>query len=68
MTGNVRPELETYKYDMPGEENVTQNEIVIYDLQNMSSVTVEDDPWKDQLLSISNDPQFTYPDSNEPRR
>lgn len=68
VTGNVRPELETYKYDMPGEENVTQNEIVIYDLQNMSSVTVEDDPWKDQLLSISNDPQFTYPDSNEPRR
>ena len=68
VTGNVRPELETYKYDMPGEENVTQNEIVIYDLQNMSSVKVEDDPWKDQLLSISNDPQFTYPDSNEPRR
>jgi dipeptidyl-peptidase-4 len=68
VTGNVRPELETYKYDMPGEDNVTQNEIVIYDLQNMSSVTVDDEPWKDQLLSISNDPQFTYSDSNEPRR
>jgi dipeptidyl aminopeptidase/acylaminoacyl peptidase len=67
-TGNKRPELETYKYDMPGEENVTQTEIVIYDLQERSQVTVQDDPWKDQTMIISTDRQFFYPDSEEPRR
>ncbi|MEJ2207307.1 MAG: DPP IV N-terminal domain-containing protein, partial [Gemmatimonadota bacterium] len=41
-TGNERPELESYKYDMPGEDNVTQNEIVIYDLESRSQVTVQD--------------------------
>ena len=34
-TGNKRPELESYKYDMPGEENVTQTEVVIYDLEGL---------------------------------
>jgi dipeptidyl-peptidase 4 len=68
VTGNKRPELETYKYDMPGEENVIQNEIVIYDLESRTSVTVQDDPWKDQGMSISADRQFRYPDSEEPRR
>ncbi len=67
-TGNERPELETYKYDMPGEENVTQNEIVIYDLESRSQVTVQDDPWKDQTMTIATDRQFFYPDSEEPRR
>jgi dipeptidyl-peptidase 4 len=32
VTGTTVPELETYRYDMPGEENVTQSEIVIFDL------------------------------------
>jgi dipeptidyl-peptidase 4 len=68
VTGNDRPELETYKYDMPGEEHVTQSEIVIYDLESMTSVTVDDDPWKDQGMSVANDQQFVYPDSEEPRR
>ena len=31
-TGNKRPELETYKYDMPGDTTVAQPEILIYDL------------------------------------
>jgi dipeptidyl-peptidase-4 len=67
-TGNERPELESYKYDMPGEDSVTQNEIVIYDLQSRSQVTVQDDPWKDQTMMIATDRQFFYPDSEEPRR
>jgi dipeptidyl-peptidase 4 len=67
-TGNKRPELETYKYDMPGEKDVTQSEIVIYDLAARSSVTVQDDPWKDQDMSVVSDRQFRYPDSAEPRR
>ncbi len=65
--GNDRPELETYKYDMPGEEDVTQNEILIYDLQDRELVNVDDDPWKDQSMSVVTDRQFNYPDSQERR-
>jgi len=67
-TGNKRPELESYKYDMPGEENVSQSEIVIYDVPGRSQVTVSDDAWTDQMLSLTNDRQFRYPDSDEPNR
>ncbi|HZD05207.1 MAG TPA: DPP IV N-terminal domain-containing protein, partial [Longimicrobiales bacterium] len=67
-TGNKRPQLETYKYDMPGEEDVTQNEIDVYDLQEREMVKVDDDPWKDQDMSVISDRQFFYPDSEEPRR
>lgn len=67
-TGNKRPELETYRYDMPGEENVTQSEIWIYDLESRSKLKVQDDPWKDQSMSIPGARQFFYPDSDEPRR
>ncbi|MGW8265880.1 MAG: DPP IV N-terminal domain-containing protein, partial [Longimicrobiales bacterium] len=66
--GNERMELETYRYDMPGEENVTQSEIWIYDLESRSKVMVQDDPWKDQSMSIPSARQFFYPDSEEPRR
>lgn len=66
--GNKRMELETYKYDMPGEENVTRNEIWIYDLVERKKVKVQDDPWKDEDLSIVRARQFNYPDSEEPRR
>jgi dipeptidyl-peptidase 4 len=66
--GNKRPELETYRYDMPGEKDVTQNDIWIYDLASLSGVKVEEEaPWKDQSLSISTARQFRYPDSTEPR-
>jgi dipeptidyl aminopeptidase/acylaminoacyl peptidase len=68
VTGDDRPELESYRYDMPGEEKVTQSEIVIYDLQTRTSVTVDDDPWQDQDMSITDDDQFVYPDSEAPRR
>ncbi len=66
---NKRPELESYPYDMPGEEDVTQQEIWIYDLASRSAVKVEEtSPWQDQSLSISSARQFRYPDSTEPRR
>ena len=66
--GNKRPELETYKYDMPGEENVTQSELLIYDLAARNMVQVEDEPWQDQMMSVTTDRQFVYPDSDEPRQ
>jgi dipeptidyl aminopeptidase/acylaminoacyl peptidase len=67
-TGNDRPELETYKYDMPGEDSVTRSEIWIYDLEEREKVLVNDDPWKDQDMSVIDDRQFYYPSSEEPRR
>src|SRR5690606_29873523 len=50
--GNKRPELETYRYDMPGEENVTQQELLVYDLEDRRMVKVQADAWKDQSLQI----------------
>ena len=66
-TGNDRPELETYAYEMPGEEHVDQHEIVIYDLEGRSQVTVADDTETDPDLTIVNAEQFLYQDSDEPR-
>ena len=66
--GNARPELETYSYEMAGEESVTQEEIVVYDLASRSQVTVAHEPWKDEDLRITTQRQFDYPDSEEPDR
>lgn len=63
-----RPELEEYKYDMPGEDSVTRNEIWIYDLEDREKVRVQDDAWADQTMTVVDDRQFHYPGSEEPRR
>jgi len=47
-----RPTLETYKYDMPGEENVTQNEIFVFDVASRERVQVKIDEFKDQSISV----------------
>ncbi|MFQ5704218.1 MAG: DPP IV N-terminal domain-containing protein [Gemmatimonadales bacterium] len=67
-TGNKRPELETYRYDMPGEKEVTQSELLIYDLEDRKMTPVQAESFKDQDISIFNARQFNYPDSDEPRR
>ena len=68
-TGNDRPELETYRYDMPGEEHVTQEELWVFDMTTLEGLRVEEpDPWKDDNLDIQTARQFRYPDSTEPRR
>jgi len=66
--GNKRPELETYKYDMPGEKDVTQQELLVYDLEVRAMVQVQADGFQDQSIRISSARQFFYPDSDEPRR
>ncbi len=65
--GNDRPELETYKYDMPGEKNVTKNEVIIYDLENRSQISVDDSPWQDQMMSIALDRVFSPTDEVSPQ-
>ncbi len=66
--GNTRPELETYRYDMAGEETVTQREIRIYDLQTSAILTVDAGKFKDQQLGIWNARKFEYADSDDPDR
>jgi dipeptidyl aminopeptidase/acylaminoacyl peptidase len=66
-TGNKRPELETYKYDMPGEENVTQQEIVIIDIASRDKVVAQAEAFKDQSLSIARQRQFPRPDALDPQ-
>lgn len=66
--GNKRPELETYKYDLPGEVNVTQSDLQIYDFAARKMVPVQAAQFKDQRLGTFTARQFDYPDSDEPRR
>lgn len=67
-TGNKRPQLETYKYDMPGETTVAQQELLVYDLPARRMVKVQAEQFKDQRLGVFTARQFTYPDANEPNR
>ncbi|MFN1834286.1 DPP IV N-terminal domain-containing protein [Balneola sp. MJW-20] len=49
-TGGDRPTLETYKYAMPGEENIFIDEIRIFDPEAQTNVRLDTDKWKDQSL------------------
>jgi dipeptidyl-peptidase-4 len=53
---NPRPKLETYRYAMPGEENVTQYEIDAFDPGAKKQVTLKADRFTDQTLSIATAP------------
>jgi len=67
-TGNERPELETYKYPMPGEDSVGIGEVWIYDLKEQEKIQVQDTASANRSMSIIDDRQFHYPSSEEPRR
>ncbi|HUF67913.1 MAG TPA: DPP IV N-terminal domain-containing protein, partial [Longimicrobiales bacterium] len=56
VAGNGRPKLESYKYDMPGEETVTQTELLAFDMQSRQMKRLDDSPWKDQRMGIFDDP------------
>jgi len=47
-----RPELETYKYSMPGEENVPQLELIIFVVETKERIDVDVAKWKDQRLNV----------------
>lgn len=51
-TAKARPELETYKYAMPGEKNVPQNELIIFDVESKERLDVDIKKWKDQTISV----------------
>jgi len=46
-----RPTLETYKYAMPGEKNVSQSELWIFDAEKRENVKVKADKLIDQAFS-----------------
>ncbi len=45
-----RPELETYKYNLPGEDNIFQDEILVFDMETKDHVRLDTDKWPDQAL------------------
>ncbi len=48
-----RPTLETYRYAMPGEVNVPQANLEVFDIASKARVKVKADRFKDQIVSIS---------------
>ena len=48
-----RPKLETYRYAMPGEENVGQVELMIMDLASKQRLAVKADAFKDQTIQVA---------------
>jgi dipeptidyl-peptidase-4 len=52
-----RPTLETYRYSMPGEAEIPQSEIHVFDRATRQRVTVKDDRFPDQTVSIASMPQ-----------
>ena len=61
VIGNDRPELESYKYDLPGEENVSQRELVLFDMASREMSKIEDaNIWQDQTMSIYSAREFTF--------
>ncbi len=45
-----RPTLMTYKYDMPGEEGVAQDELDVYDRETKNFSKLKLEKWKDQQI------------------
>ena len=52
-----RPTLETYRYAMPGEENIPQSEVYVFDVAAKAGVRLKADRFKDQTLSVATKPQ-----------
>ena len=47
-----RPELETYKYAMPGDKNVPQSELWIFDVNSKKGIQPDVSKYKDQTFSV----------------
>jgi dipeptidyl aminopeptidase/acylaminoacyl peptidase len=67
---NTRPTLLTYKYQMPGEADAPQEEILIFDLETKEKVKVDADRFKDQTIGLmsARNPVNTRDDDYRPSR
>ncbi len=54
---NPRPTLETYKYEMPGDKDVPQSHLYLFDMQDNSRKEIAAGRFKDQTLSIASAPR-----------
>ncbi len=59
-TEKGRPELETYKYGMPGEKDVAQYHLEIGSVTADSTWAVDDSLWTDQQVGVFTERQFRY--------
>lgn len=53
---NPRPTLETYRYAMPGEENVPLSQLYVFDVPTKKRTLVKVDRFKDQTIQIASAP------------
>lgn len=64
---NPRPTLETYRYAMPGEANVPQSSLEIFDLASKGRLIARAERFKDQQIAIYDAP-VTYREREAMRR
>jgi len=62
-----RPTLETYRYQMPGEEESPVSEILIFELETKKKIKVDTDRFKDQSISILTAPTLAKNRDDENR-
>jgi dipeptidyl-peptidase-4 len=67
VIGEERPQLETYRYDLPGEENVSQTSLWLFDMESRSMRQVDDGAWKDQRMGVFDDTSADEREDDEPR-
>jgi dipeptidyl aminopeptidase/acylaminoacyl peptidase len=68
VVDNERPQLETYRYDLPGSEKVTQSSLWLFDVQSRQMRQIDDGAWTDQRMGVFDAPSFDDGnDSDEPR-
>lgn len=48
-----RPKLETYRYAMPGEEHVDQQELLVFDRESKTRIKVKAEAFTDQSLQVA---------------
>ncbi len=67
-TADPRPKLETYRYDMPGEKNVTQEELWVFDVNERTGRKIDTSTggFEDQSLNLYYARQFPRPDAEDP--
>jgi len=66
-TGHDRPELESYKYVMPGEDEAGVDHLTVYDLDEMEmSEIATADHAQGPSLSVINDQIYRYPQDDGP--
>ena len=54
---NPRPSLETYKYQLPGEADTTEIELLVFDMETKKSDTIDVKKFNNQNLSVLRNPE-----------